>query len=129
MLFEKVAIKPGKPTVFGTSGEKYCFGLPGNPVSTFVLFEILVKPFLYKLMGHDHKPLNIRMPLEETMVRRKAKRQRWIPVEITDNATVRPIEYHGSAHINSLCGADGLVCMDVGVDEIKSGTSIAVRLI
>ena len=98
-------------------------------MSTFVLFEILVKPFLYKLMGYDFRPLNIRMPLEETMVSRKAKRQRWVPVAITGKGTVGPIEYHGSAHINSLCGADGLVCMDVGVSEIKSGTSIAVRLI
>jgi molybdopterin molybdotransferase len=129
MLFEKIAIKPGKPTVFGISDKGYCFGLPGNPVSTFVLFEILVKPFLYKLMGHDHKPLNVQMSLEENLTSRKAKRQRWIPVAITERGTVKPIEYHGSAHINSLCNADGLVCMDVGVSEIKSGTSIAVRLI
>ena len=129
LLFEKIAIKPGKPTVFGISDRGYCFGLPGNPVSTFVLFEILVKPFLYKLMGYDHKPLNIQMPLAETLISRKAKRQRWLPVEITERGTVTPIEYHGSAHINSLCNADGLVCMDVGVSEIKNGTSIAVKLI
>ena len=129
MLFEKIAIKPGKPTVFGTSGKKYCFGLPGNPVSTFVLFELLVRPFLYKLMGHDHKPLHIQMPLEDTLTSRKAKRQRWLPVTITEKGTVKPIEYHGSAHINSLCGADGLVCMDIGVAEIKKGTSVKVRLI
>lgn len=129
MLFEKVAVKPGKPTVFGMSDQGYCFGLPGNPVSTFVLFEILVKPFLYKLMGCDHKPLNIQMPLEDTLVSRKAKRQRWIPVAITERGTVKPIEYHGSAHINSLCNADGLVCMDEGVSEVKSGTPITVRLI
>jgi molybdopterin molybdotransferase len=47
LLFEKVATKPGKPTVFGVAENIYCFGLPGNPVSTFVLFELLVKPFLY----------------------------------------------------------------------------------
>jgi len=129
MLFEKIAIKPGKPTVFGTSGKKYCFGLPGNPVSTFVLFELLVKPFLYKLMGHDYEPLNIQMPLEEPLINKKAKRQRWLPVAITDKGTIKPVEYHGSAHINSLCGANGLVSMDVGVAEVKKGTSVAVRLI
>ncbi|NIA32053.1 MAG: molybdopterin molybdenumtransferase MoeA [Actinobacteria bacterium] len=129
MLFEKIAIKPGKPTVFGTSGEKYCFGLPGNPVSTFVLFEILVKPFLYKLMGHDYEPLNIRIPSGVPLTSKKAKRQRWLPVAITDKGTVIPVEYHGSAHISSLCGADGLVSMDIGVSEIKKGTAVAVRLI
>jgi molybdopterin molybdotransferase len=129
MLFEKIAIKPGKPTVFGTSGKKYSFGLPGNPVSTFVLFELLVKPFLYKLMGHDYEPLNIQMPLEKPLINRKAKRQRWLPVAITDKGTIKPVEYHGSAHINSLCGANGLVSMDVGVAKVKKGTSVAVRLI
>ena len=129
LLFEKIAIKPGKPTVFGTSEKMYCFGLPGNPVSTFVLFEILVKPFLYKLMGHDYKPLNIRMPLDEPLINKKAKRQRWLPVAITEKATVKPVEYHGSAHINSLCGTDGLVSMDISVAEVKKGTPVTVRLI
>jgi len=129
LLFEKIAIKPGKPTVFGVSEKKYCFGLPGNPVSTFVLFEILVKPFIYKLMGHDYKPLNIQMPLEETLINNKAKRQRWLPVAITEIGTVRAVEYHGSAHIISLCDADGLVSMSVGVAEVKEGTIIKVRLI
>lgn len=129
LLFEKIAIKPGKPTVFGTSEKTYCFGLPGNPVSTFVLFEILVKPFLYKLMGHDYNPLNVQMPLDEPLINKKAKRQRWLPVAITEKGTVKPVEYHGSAHINSLCGADGLVCMDIGVAEVKKGTSVTVRLI
>ncbi len=129
MLFEKIAIKPGKPTVFGTSGKKYCFGLPGNPVSTFVLFEILVKPFLYKLMGHDYEPLNIQMPLDEPLISRKAKRQRWLPVAITDKGTVKPVEYHGSAHINSLCDANGLVSMDIGVSKIEKATAVTIRLI
>ncbi len=129
LLFEKIAIKPGKPTVFGTSEKMYCFGLPGNPVSTFVLFEILVKPFLYKLMGHDYKPLNVQMPLEETLINKKAKRQRWLPVAITEKGTVRAVEYHGSAHINSLCGANGLVSMNVGVTEIEKGMFVVVRLI
>ena len=129
LLFEKIAIKPGKPTVFGTLEKKYCFGLPGNPVSAFVLFEILVKPFLYKLMGHDYKPLNIQMSLDEPIISKKAKRQRRFPVEITEKGTVRVIESHGSAHINSLCHADGLVSMNVGVAEIKKGTIVKVRLI
>jgi len=129
LLFENIAIKPGKPTVFGVSEKIYCFGLPGNPVSTFVLFEILVKPFLYKLMGHDYKPLNIQMPLDEPLINTKAKRQRWLPVKITEKGTIRAVEYHGSAHINSLCCADGLVRVGIGVTEVQKGTTVAVRLI
>lgn len=129
LLFEKIAVKPGKPTVFGVSQEIYCFGLPGNPVSTFVLFEVLVKPFIYKLMGHVYKPLNVRMPMGERVTIKKAKRQKWLPVTITNEGTVMLVEYHGSAHISSLCSADGLISVDVGVTEVKADVPVSVRLI
>ncbi len=129
LLFEKIAMKPGKPTVFGVSEKVYCFGLPGNPVSTFVLFELLVKPFLYKQMGHDYTPAAVQIPLGESIRRKKTERQSWIPVVITDAGTLKSVEYHGSAHINALCLADGLVSIDVGVAEIEKGTIVPVRLI
>jgi len=129
LLFEKIALKPGKPTVFGVSEDLYCFGLPGNPVSTFVVFELLVKPFLYKLMEHDYKAPNIRMPLGETISRKDTERRGWMPITITNAGTLKKVEYHDSGHINALCGADGLVCMEVGVAEIFEGTIVQVRLI
>jgi len=129
LFFEKVAIKPGKPTVFGVSENIFCFGLPGNPVSTFVLFYLLVKPFLYKLMGYDYKPAAIKLPLGESIRRKKTERQSWIPVVVTDAGKLKPIVYHGSAHINALCFADGLVSISIGVEEIEKGTIVPVRLI
>jgi molybdopterin molybdotransferase len=129
LLFEKVAVKPGKPTVFGVSEKVYCFGLPGNPVSTFVQFELLVKPFLFKLMGHDYTHPISRIPLDESLMRKNTERQSWIPIVITDTGTLKPVEYHGSAHINALCIADGLVSIGVGVAEIEKGTIVPVRLI
>ncbi|NQT02006.1 MAG: molybdopterin molybdenumtransferase MoeA, partial [Planctomycetes bacterium] len=129
LLFEKIAIKPGKPTVFGVSENIYCFGLPGNPVSTFVLSELLVKPFLYKMMGYDYIPAAVKMPLGESFRRKKIERQSWIPVTITDTGSLKPVEYHGSAHINALCIADGLVGIGVGVAELEKGTIVPVRLI
>ncbi len=129
LLFEKVAIKPGKPTVFGVAENIYCFGLPGNPVSTFVLFELLVKPFLYKMMGYDYTPDTVKIPLAESFRRKKTKRQTWIPVAITDSGMLKPIDYHGSAHINALCIADGLISIGVDVSEIEKGTVVPIRLI
>ena len=129
LLFEKIAVKPGKPTVFGVSDKLYCFGLPGNPVSTFVQFDILIKPFLYKLMGHDYQYHDVRMPLDESVRRKDTERQEWFPIAITNKGAVRLIEYHGSAHISSLCSADGLIHVDVGVAEIEKGTIVQVRLI
>ena len=129
LLFESVAVKPGKPSVFGVSDDVYCFGLPGNPMSTYVQFEILIKPFLYRLMGCKHVQNDVRMPLENDIKREKTERQEWMPVCVTEAGTVKLVEYHGSAHISSLCSADGLINMDVGVAQIEKGMIMDVRLI
>jgi len=129
LLFEKIALRPGKPTVFGISRNGCCFGLPGNPVSTFVVFELLVKPFLYKLMGHDYAPVAVQMPLDDSIKRTNTERQSWNPVIITDAGTLKSVEYHGSAHVGALCTAAGLVSIGVGVSEIPKGTIVRVRLI
>jgi molybdopterin molybdotransferase len=129
LLFEKIAIKPGKPTIFGVSEKAFCFGMPGNPVSVFVIFEILVKPFIYKLMGHNYRPVNIQMPLDEPLLSKDTKGQRWIPVVITEKGTVKPVAYHGSAHINALCDANGLICIHSGVSQLEKGALIPIWLI
>jgi molybdopterin molybdotransferase len=129
LLFEKVAVKPGRPTVFGVCDEAFCFGLPGNPVSSFVMFELLVKPFLFKMMGHDFKPLRSQGVLIRTITREKAERDSWLPVVFTKDSKVVILEYHGSAHINALCEADGLLCVPAGAAEVKEGTTVVVRQI
>jgi molybdopterin molybdotransferase len=127
LLFEKVAVKPGRPTVFGISNDAFCFGLPGNPASTFIMFELLVKPFLYKMTGHDFKPVVSYRQLESTITRKKTERDSWLPVIFKENGKIASIEYHGAAHINAFCEADGLICMPAGVAEIKEGTTVLVR--
>jgi molybdopterin molybdotransferase len=129
LRFEKVAIKPGKPTVFGQSKQAYCFGLPGNPVSAFVVFELLVKPFLYRLMGHDYSPLCVQMSLEEPVTRKDTERQAWIPVRLTGEKSVRPVQYHGSGHLLALCEADGLIRMEIGLGRIEKGAPVSVRVL
>lgn len=129
LLFKTIAIKPGKPTIFGTYNNKRCFGLPGNPVSSFILFELLVKPLLYKMMGADYKPLNIRMPIGIDYKRKKTERESWIPVMINSEGFVIPIEYHGSAHINSLIHADGIISVPIGKANINKGEIVYVRQI
>jgi molybdopterin molybdotransferase len=125
----KLAIKPGKPMLFGVCDEACCFGLPGNPVSSFVVFELLVRPFLYKLMGHDYRPLYSCVPLGSQVRRKKVDRQSWIPVVITDEFLAEPVEYHGSAHVGALCNADGLISIDAGVAELGKRATVRVRLI
>ncbi len=129
VLFQEVAIKPGKPTVFGLCEDTYCFGLPGNPVASFVIFELLVKPFLYKMMGHDYRPACACVPLALAVTRKKTEKQSWIPVAISDDLEAKPVKYHGSANITALCDADGLISIDKGVAELEKGTIVHVRLI
>jgi molybdopterin molybdotransferase len=128
LIFEQVATKPGRPTVFGRADGTFVFGLPGNPVSTFVLFEVLVRPFLCALMGHAYRPLEVRLPLAETVRRRGADRTSWLPVSLDADGRVRAAEYHGSAHIHALSRADGLIAVPVGLDELAAGSVVPVRL-
>jgi molybdopterin molybdotransferase len=129
LRFEKIAVKPGKPTVFGVWERGYCFGLPGNPVSTFVASELLVKPFLYRLMGHEYRPTVVQMYLEEAVTRKDTDRQVWIPVTRTGVTTVRPVDYHGSAHLAALSKADGWVSLDIGTERIPKMAPVDVRLL
>lgn len=126
ILFGKIAIKPGKPTVFGVYGDKYIFGLPGNPVSSFVLFEILVKPFAYQLMGHTYVNKEYQLPMGIDYKRSRDGRRSFIPIKIIDNQ-IFPVVYHGSGHINSLTDTDGFISVPIGVKEINKGELIHVR--
>jgi molybdopterin molybdotransferase len=126
ILFHGVAIKPGKPALFARLGGQYIFGLPGNPVSTFVIFEIFVKPFLYRRMGIDWMPPSYMGTLAHTIRRTQDERTEFLPVRVFQGR-VEAVAYHGSAHLNALSGADGLVRIDVGARELTEGTQVDVR--
>jgi molybdopterin molybdotransferase len=127
--FNGVSMKPGKPTLFGVAGKKAIFGMPGNPVSTFVVFELFVRPFLLKCMGHHYQPLIVKARLSETLVRKKVDRMEFVPVRFDgDGSVIRP-EYHGSAHIHSYISAQGMMCIPEGTDRIDQGSEIQVRIL
>ena len=126
LRFRSVAVQPGKPTVFGCRDDRWFFGLPGNPVSSFVLFEMLVKPFLFRLMGHQWQPLELIMPISDDFSRRRAERKSMIPVRIT-GSSASPVEYHGSAHIHAYTMANGIMIVEPGVTFIKKGDPVYVR--
>jgi len=126
ILFKSIAIQPGRPTVFGKKGNQFIFGLPGNPVSSFVLFEIMVKPFLLKMMGNNDIPVLFRLPMGINYSRKKSGRKSLLPVEIRDGK-VFPVEYHGSAHIYSYTRAKGVISVKIGNSEIREGEYVDVR--
>ncbi len=125
--FKSIAVQPGRPTIFGVKGDQFLFGLPGNPVSSFVQFELLVKPLLYKLTGLLYKPTVWRLKMGIDYFRKRSTRLSWLPVMINDQGEVIPLEYHGSAHINALTFAHGLISVPIGKTELKKGEPIDVR--
>ena len=126
ILFRTVAIQPGKPTIFGIKGNKRIFGLPGNPVSCFTIFEILVKPLIWKMMGVEQPVRNLRLPLGMDYQRKRTDRMQWLPVQIRDG-NVFPLEYHGSAHIFSLATAYAIAAIPLGITKLDKGDQIDVR--
>jgi molybdopterin molybdotransferase len=127
ILFSRVNVQPGKPTTFGIHSDALVFGLPGNPVSSFIQFELLVRPLICKMMDYEWEPMTISLPMKSSFSRKSSDRQAWIPVVITKERFVSAIEYHGSAHISALSLANGLIVLPVGKKTIEKGEIVSVR--
>lgn len=125
--FDQVAMQPGKPLTFCTGNRKAIFGLPGNPVSTFVQFEVMVRPFLAKMMGVTTETPLMTLPLASDYSRKRADRLAWIPFKMTTEGEALPVEYHGSAHITALTEAWGLITIPRGQSWIQKGEMVSVR--
>jgi molybdopterin molybdotransferase len=126
IMIHGMNVKPGKHLLFGKRENHFVLGLPGNPVSSFVLFEMLVKPLLNSLMGSTEVPLMLSVPLALTYSRTKDDTLLFIPVSLT-HGTALPLEYHGSAHINAYARAEGIMQVPIGVRLIKEGDIVHVR--
>ena len=125
--FDQVAMQPGKPLTFCTGDKKAVFGLPGNPVSVFVQFEVMVRAFLDRMAGVSEQAPVLQMPLAADYSRKKAERMSWIPCTITAAGEALPVEYHGSAHISALTGAWGVITIPRGQSWIQKGEMVSVR--
>lgn len=125
----KTAIQPGKPMVFARKGNSYCFGLSGNPVSSFIQYELYVRPFIAALMGNQYKATELKLPISTDFARRKDARLLFAPAVINAQTEVESIEFHGSAHINGLSQAQVLFEIPIGVKELKKGELVNVRFL
>lgn len=120
-------VKPGKHLLFGERDNHFVFGMPGNPVSSFVQFEVLVKPFLDAMTGKKDAESSLYLPLEKDYVRKKGDTLFFVPVQFTERGTVLPVDYHGSAHIHAYTRAQGIMEIPRGVLIIKKGETACVR--
>lgn len=126
IVFHKVAVKPGKPILYARKGAKQIVGLPGNPVSTYVIFETMIKPMIYRLMGISVTPEMRRGRLTSGVERRDTERTEFRPVYVNDDKVV-PARYGGSSHLSALGAANALLRIERGVAKIAQGTEVDVR--
>ena len=127
IIFQGMNVKPGKHLLLAKKDKCIVVGMPGNPVSSFVLFEVFVKPLLNRLMGCTSRPVMLNIPLEDNYNRKKQDTLFFLPVDISDQGNARLLEYHGSADIRSYMLAKGIMEVPVGVNEIKRGDKVHVR--
>lgn len=129
ILFDRVNVQPGKPTTFGLHSKAIVFGLPGNPVSSFIQFETLVRPLINLMMDFRWKPVEQNLPMAAIYDRKSSDRMGWIPVIINEEMEVMPIDFHGSAHISALPDSDGIISIKPGIKTIQKGEKVSVRQI
>ncbi len=122
----KMKVRPGKPLLFAVRDQKFVFGLPGNPVSTLVQFEVIIKPFLLKLMGASRMDGRIKIELGEELMLKSLPLRFFVPVKI-ESGLAYPLEYHGSGHLASYSRADGILEIPENTSLIKKKELVYVR--
>ncbi len=129
-VFWGVSLQPGKPTWFGTVGDKLVFGLPGNPVSAFVTFSLFARPALFALQAAvEDQPLDSEAVLA-TAVRRNPSREMAIRVRLErlNGSTVALPNGPQASHIvTSLLGADALALIPAGEGDAPAGTRVRLQ--
>jgi molybdopterin molybdotransferase len=123
--FWTVAMRPGRPFTFGRHGEKFLFGLPGNPVSAFVTFFLLARPALLRLQGaREVRPPVSWGTLAEPLGNR-GQRRHFARVVLDANGEVRSAGRQESHILSSMARANGLLDMPPGTTW-PAGTRVAV---
>jgi molybdopterin molybdotransferase len=127
-LFWKVAMKPGKPLLFGVAGRVPVIGLPGNPVSAFVGFEVFVRPALARMRGLALPfPRLVSLPLAHDYARSKGR-----PELLRARFVERAGELHGELHarqgsgsLPSIAAVDALVFVPAEVTQLAAGSLVS----
>jgi molybdopterin molybdotransferase len=128
-FFTRVKIQPGQPLVFGAVGEKLFFGLPGNPASTMVTFEIFARAALERLSGVEHPMLPLLRARLIREFRHKPGLTRFLPARLSeDGSTVEPTGWQGSGDIPSLARANAFLVAEADRESWPEGDDIRVLL-
>ncbi len=129
--FWGVRLRPGKPTWFGTRGGALVFGLPGNPVSAMVGFQLFVRPALAAMQGADPSPRRSPATLDEPIPRHRTREQA-VRVHLSvsgDDWHARTTGPQGSHMLTSMLGAQALARVAPGEGEVPAGARVEVELL
>ena len=118
LQFWKVAIRPGRPFVFGRLREKFLFGLPGNPVSAFVTFLLLVRPAIARWQGGRDVALPSNLATLAEPLTNHGNRRHFLRVIVDGLGMVRSAGSQESHVLGSLAAANALL-------DLPPGTSLA----
>jgi molybdopterin molybdotransferase len=128
----RVSMKPGKPLAFGRIGETLFFGLPGNPVSTMVTFELFVRPALWKMAGRTNlHRTRVRAVLDDDVSHNPGRREyvRAVVRLTGDQFIATPTGAQGSGVLTSMLGANALLVLPEDVDGVRAGETVDALLL
>lgn len=132
LLFTRVAVKPGAPLVFGRRGDHLVFGLPGNPVSAQVTFELFVRPALLRMQGArvaTRPPVQV--ALAEALSNRSGRRA-YSPARIRfEGGQLRawPVPSQGSADLVAHARANAMVILEADQTRAEAGETVEALLL
>jgi molybdopterin molybdotransferase len=130
-FFTGAEIQPGKPIVFGRVAGKYFFGLPGNPVSTMVTFELFVRPILAALAGAAPQKLAFLHARLKSEIKTKLGLKRFLPANLSgefEHSQVELASWQGSGDITATARANCYVVISPGRELIAAGEWVPVLL-
>jgi molybdopterin molybdotransferase len=130
-FFDAVAIRPGKPTVFSRVRNKLVFGLPGNPVSTMVTFQLFGIPAMDILSGAKARPLPLLQATLSEALHEKPGLTHFLPARLDWNAgraQVAVLKWQGSGDIGAVSRANCFLVVPADVQDIAVGESVSVLL-
>ncbi len=121
--FNRIAVKPGKPTTLASRKGKIVFGLPGNPVAVYVMFNLLVLRAVARL-SRQALPAQVNVTMARTYERGSTARLAFVPARVTPEGSVETVDYHGSGHLTALVRADGFIVVPQGIARIAEGEKV-----
>jgi molybdenum cofactor synthesis domain-containing protein len=130
IFFERVSLRPGKPTVFARLGDTLVFGLPGNPVSVTVTFNLFARTALRAMQGAKEPALKEETAVLARDLKGSIERESYLPAILRTNEKgalmAEPLQWGGSSDFVAFARATALIDVPAGVKMIEAGDRVTI---